>query len=379
MTQQFADPQSVMQRALELAQRGRGHVEPNPPVGAVIVDDDLRLVAEGYHEQFGGPHAEINALKQAGQQAQGNTLYVTLEPCCHQGKTGPCTQAVVAAGISRVVIGAIDPSPEVSGGGIVELRDAGLEVETGLLRSEAERLIAGFVKRVTQGLPYVHAKWAMTLDGKIASRTGASRWISNESSRRIVHALRGRMDAIVVGSATARVDDPLLTARPAGPRIAVRVVVDSNADLPLDSQLVVTATESPVLVVAAGSAPEENVARLTEAGVEVLQLGPSSEKEASVQTDRPDLLSLLRELTDRGMTNVLVEGGSQLLGSFFDRNLVDEVHVFLAPKIVGGVSAVSAVSGTGLEAIPQLAQLEPMEIEMLDGDVYVHGPLRTSE
>src|SRR5438876_10929485 len=216
-----------MRRALELAEGGRGYVEPNPLVGAVLVRDH-QLVGEGWHQRYGEAHAEVHALAAAGPAARGATLYVTLEPCCHIGKTPPCTEAVMRAGIERVVAAMVDPFPQVAGRGAALLRDAGILVEMGLGEAEARRINAPYLKLLATGRPYVHAKWAMTLDGKIATRTGDSKWISNEASRRIVHTLRGRMDAIIVGIGTVLADDPLLTARPAGQRTAVRVVLDSQ-------------------------------------------------------------------------------------------------------------------------------------------------------
>lgn len=369
-----------MRRAVKLAARGLGFVEPNPPVGAVIVDDRLNLLGEGFHERFGGPHAEIGALKQAAGRTAGATLYVTLEPCCHRGKTGPCTQAIIEHKIRKVVIGMIDPASHAAGKGITELKAAGIDVEVGLLQPDAAKLTAPFVKLTTAGTPYVHAKWAMTLDGRIASRTGASRWISNNRSRQIVHALRGRMDAILVGSGTVRTDDPLLTARPPGPRIPTRIIFDSRAALSTDSQLVRTIDEAPVMIVASVSAPRDNIRRLTDAGVEVVQVPPETglADQAGSGLDRPDSQMLLRELGRRQMTNILIEGGGGLFGSFFDRRLVDELHLFIAPKIVGGMQAVSPVCGVGLAEIPEQAQIDEPVVELLDGDVYIHGPLTHS-
>jgi diaminohydroxyphosphoribosylaminopyrimidine deaminase/5-amino-6-(5-phosphoribosylamino)uracil reductase len=366
MTETFPDHQTVMQRAIELAAQGLGCVEPNPPVGAVLVDDDLTLLGEGYHQEYGGPHAEILALQQAGSHAPEAMLFVTLEPCSHEGKTGPCTKTLIDAGIRKVVIGIEDPSPHASGKGIEELKSAGIEVEVGLLEEDVSQLTAPFVKRVTTGLPWVHAKWAMTLDGKIASKTGASHWISNEASRKLVHQLRGRMDAIIIGSGTTQIDNPLLTARPSGPRTPTRIVMDSHAELSLDSQLVQTVNEAPVLVVASISAPQENVKRLQNARIEVLQ--PS--EDASL------LLPLLNNLGQREMTNILVEGGGRLLGSFIDLNLVDEVHVFVAPKIVGGKNAITPVAGIGLEKITEFSQLHHLEFQVIEDNMYIHGYLR---
>jgi diaminohydroxyphosphoribosylaminopyrimidine deaminase/5-amino-6-(5-phosphoribosylamino)uracil reductase len=371
----FPDDDAVMRRALALAARGIGHVEPNPPVGAVIVDDRLRLVGAGWHQRFGGPHAEVEALAQAGPAARGASLFVTLEPCCHFGKTPACTRAIIAAGVRRVVFAASDPAAHNAGRGAAELRAAGIEVEQGLLAAESRRLIAPFLMRVTRGRPWVHAKWAMTLDGKIASRTGHSRWISNARSRAIVHALRGRMDAIIVGAGTVRADDPLLTARPPGPRTAVRIVLDSMASLPPGSQLVRTVDQAPVLVACGASASEENVSGLEAAGVEVIRLtrDPSPDSHSA---GRPSAGALLTELGRRGMTNVLVEGGGTLLGALFDQLLIDELHVFIAPRLVGGAAAPSPMAGLGLADIPEEIQLEPLSIECLDGDLYVHVRLR---
>jgi len=371
----FADPQSVMRRALELAARGRGHVEPNPPVGAVVVDAALNLVAEGFHRRFGGPHAEIDALQSAGRNARGATLFVTLEPCCHTGQTGPCTEAIIRAGLRKVVAAVGDPSPHAGGQGFAALRAAGIEVETGLLADEAARLAAPFMKLVTTGLPWVHAKWAMTLDGKIASRIGSSRWITGPRAREITHALRGRMDAIVVGAGTARRDDPLLTTRPPGPRVATRIVVDTLARLSPDSRLALSTDEAPLLVAAGNEAPAENVERLRAKGAEVLQF-PSWPAASPECEPRVDFHALLVELGRRRMTNVLVEGGGGLLGTLFDQRLIDEAHAFIAPKIVGGSNAVTPIAGLGLAEIAEAAVLDAPRLEQAGDDLYLHGHVK---
>lgn len=360
--------ESLMRRALELARRGQGRVEPNPMVGAVIVDDSGSVIAEGWHQQFGGPHAEAHALAAAGEAARGSTVYVTLEPCCHFGKTPPCSRALIAAGVRRVVVATRDPALHVDGGGIRELREAGVDVELGLLEVEAKSLIAPFVRLMTSGRPWFHAKWAMTLDGKIASRTGHSQWIANALSRAKVHDLRGRMDAILVGIGTVLADDPRLTARPLGQRLASRVILDSQARLPLDSQLVRTVSEAPVIVVTTPLAPAEKREQLKSAGIDLIVADADS-------GGRPDLMQLAKILGDRRMTNVLVEGGSQVLGSLFDRELIDEVHAFIAPKLVGGRLAATAMSGQGIDLIPATATLQDRAVEVLDGDIYVHGTL----
>jgi diaminohydroxyphosphoribosylaminopyrimidine deaminase/5-amino-6-(5-phosphoribosylamino)uracil reductase len=369
MTTSLEIAPAIMRRALELARQGQGRVEPNPAVGAVVVDDAGRVLGEGWHQEFGGPHAEVHALAAAGNAARGATLFVTLEPCCHFGKTPPCSQAVIAAGIRRVIVAMHDPVPYVDGGGIRELQAAGIDVEVGLLESEAQRLVAPFVQLMTKARPWFHAKWAMTLDGKIATRTGHSQWISNDSSRVIVHRLRGRMDAILVGIGTVLADDPLLTSRPMGPRIATRVVIDSSARLPLTSQLVQTVSQAPLLVVTTLEAPQDRCDALRAAGVEVLTVDADS-------AGRVSIMHVAQELGRRRMTNVLIEGGSQILGVFFDLGLIDEVHAFVAPKLVGGIEAISPIAGRGLAAIPQERSLDESTIEILDGDLYLHGPIR---
>lgn len=358
-----------MQRALELAARGCGRVEPNPPVGAVLVDDDLRLIAEGWHQEYGGPHAEVHALRAAGDRARGATAYVTLEPCRHFGKTPPCTRALIAAGVRKVVVAMSDPAPHAAGAGIAELQAAGIEVDVGLLGDAAQRLAAPFVKLVTQRLPWVHAKWAMTLDGKLATHAGHSQWISNTASRALVHELRGRMDAILVGIETVLADDPLLTARPPGPRTATRIVLDSRGRLPLESQLVRTAETAPVWCVTTSAAPLAAAAALRERGVTVLTLPATA-------ADRIDLRALLEECGRRAFTHVLVEGGAATLGGLHDAGLIDEWHVFIAPKIVGGAAAPTPVGGTGLAQVPAAPSLDDVAVRTMDGDVYVHGRTR---
>jgi diaminohydroxyphosphoribosylaminopyrimidine deaminase/5-amino-6-(5-phosphoribosylamino)uracil reductase len=359
---------AMLQRALALAKRGIGHVEPNPPVGAVVADDRGRVLGEGWHERFGGPHAEIHALAAAGGSARGATMYVTLEPCCHFGKTPPCTQAVIAAGIRRVVIASTDPATHGAGRGIDELKQAGINVDVavGLSGVEAQRLIAPFTRLMTTGLPWMHAKWAMTLDGKSATTSGSSRWISNASSRSVVHELRGRMDAIVTGIGTVIADDPLLTARPPGPRVATRIVLDSLCRIPVTSQLVRTVADAPVVVVTTASAPAERIDALRHAGVEVLIT-------AGTAGHQPDLHELARELGRRRMTNVLIEAGGKLLGSFFDQRLINEVHAFVAPLLAGGGSAPTPLAGTGINLMSNAMRLEQCEVRVLDGDVYVRG------
>jgi diaminohydroxyphosphoribosylaminopyrimidine deaminase/5-amino-6-(5-phosphoribosylamino)uracil reductase len=356
-----------MRRALELAANGQGYVEPNPMVGCVIARG-AEIIGEGFHRRFGGPHAEVEALRLADERAAGASMYVTLEPCCHQGKTPPCTQAVLAAGIRRVVIAQKDPFVEVAGKGAAQLQAAGVEVEIGALQAEARQLNAPYLKLIESGRPWIIAKWAMSLDGKMATAAGQSRWISNEQSRRAVHKLRGRMDAIIIGRETALRDDPLLTARPPGPRIALRVVLDTRASLSSESQLVRTAREIPVLAAVGKQASPSNCRRLSDAGCEVFQCP------GETHIDR--LHALLEELGRRRMTNVLVEGGGRVLGSFLDARQIDEVHVFIAPKLIGGSGARSPLAGEGIEQMAQALCLDAPQIENLEGDVYIHGRMK---
>ncbi len=349
-----------MQRAISLAAAGRGFVEPNPMVGAVVLDASGQLVGEGFHAKFGGPHAEVVALAAAGEKARGGTLFVSLEPCCHHGKTPPCTDAVIQAGIKRVVVAMTDPFPKVAGGGVKLLREAGIAVEVGLGDADARSLNAPYLKRVTTGKPWVHLKWAMTLDGKIATRTGDSKWISSKESRQLVHELRGRMDAIIVGGGTVRADDPLLTARPPGPRVATRVVLSASGNLPGECQLTRTARDAPVLVVTtpAGAA---NLTAWRDAGAEILTLTSCS------------IDIFLRELGRRGVTNVLVEGGAVVHGAFLDAGEVDEVHAVISPKLIGGELALSPVGGLGVTRIGEAFTLVNPESSRLGDDIYLRG------
>ncbi|MFN4260954.1 MAG: bifunctional diaminohydroxyphosphoribosylaminopyrimidine deaminase/5-amino-6-(5-phosphoribosylamino)uracil reductase RibD [Gemmataceae bacterium] len=352
-----------MRRALALAERGRGYVEPNPLVGAVLVRA-RQVVGEGWHQRYGEAHAEIHALNAAGALARGATLYVTLEPCCHQGKTPPCVDALRRAGVARVVAAMSDPFPQVAGQGAAQLRAAGILVDVGLGEAEARRLNAPYLKLVTTGRPYVHAKWAMTLDGKIATRMGDSKWISNDAARRRVHELRGRMDAIVAGIGTVLHDDPLLTARPPGPRTPARVIVSRFGWLPEDCQLVRTVAEAPVWI-AAPLPEEERAAEMRARNCEVLPL--------DCQTDVEMIDALLDELGRRRLTNILVEGGSGVFGSFLDARAIDELHVFIAPKLAGGATAVPATGGFGVATIAEALAVRRWQVEDIDGDVYIHG------
>lgn len=352
-----------MRRALTLAARGQGRVEPNPMVGCVLVRGG-KIVGEGYHHRFGGPHAEVEALRDAGQAARSATAYVTLEPCCHYGKTPPCTDALIAAGVRRVVAAMADPFPRVCGQGVSILRKAGIRVDIGLGEAEAVRLNGPYLKRQRLGRPWVILKWAQSIDGKIATRTGDSQWISGEQSRRWVHKLRGRVDAVIVGVGTATHDDPQLTCRQGRPsRTATRIVIDPHLRTPAKALLVRTARQTPTILVASRDARPARMKPLVKAGVEIL----------TVRATRNglDLAAMLAELGKRGMTNVLVEGGGKTLGAFHDSGLADEAVVFVSRRLIGGEAAISPLSGRGPAMMTDVRHpIRTTLTHMGDDDVY---------
>lgn len=357
-----------MTRALELAARGDYRTGRNPKVGAVVVRDGV-ILAEGFHAESGGPHAEAHAFADLdGESAAGATLYVTLEPCGpFAGKrTPPCVDAVLAAGISRVVVAHADPHPAVSGSSLAKLEAAGVTVELGLFADEARRLNGPFGKWARTGKPYVTAKWAMSLDGKIACEGGDSRWISGEVSRRSVHVLRGEVDAVVVGLRTAVADDPLLTRRDVPGGDPLRVVMDSRARLDPHSKLAQTATQHPLLVVTGAAPDDAAVAALRAAGAEVAPAG---------EGERPDPAALLDLLAERDVRHLLVEGGGELLASFFNAGLVDRVLCYVAPKILGG-SGPTPVRGPGARLVADAATLAHLTTRPSGDDVLIEGHLR---
>jgi diaminohydroxyphosphoribosylaminopyrimidine deaminase / 5-amino-6-(5-phosphoribosylamino)uracil reductase len=366
-----------MRRALTLAARGRGAVEPNPMVAAVLVAKDGGTLAEGWHRRCGGPHAEIEALNRARDAGVESaalrqaTLYVSLEPCCHHGKTPPCVDAVIAAGIRRVVVAMVDPNPRVAGRGIQRLRDAGIDVHVGLLENEARQLNEPFIKRHTLGVPWVIAKWAQTLDGAIAARTGDSRWISNDCSRRVVHQLRGRVDAVMVGIGTVLADDPALTARDVPRRrIARRVVVDPRLRLPLKSQLVRTVDQAPLLLAVSTATLRSRRGRvdtLRRAGVEIIALPQRRGRNADL-----DLGRLLTHLADEhDATNVLAEGGATLLGHLFAQRHIDQVLAFVAPRLMGDAKAIGAVDGPQIRRVTDAQPLRLVHHRLVGGDLLL--------
>jgi diaminohydroxyphosphoribosylaminopyrimidine deaminase/5-amino-6-(5-phosphoribosylamino)uracil reductase len=357
-----------MAHALSLAEKGRGLVEPNPMVGAVVVEDG-RVVGEGFYKRFGGPHAEVQALRQAGGRARGAMMYVTLEPCDHEGKTPPCAPLVAESGLRRVVICTLDPTAAEPAGGTRLLAGHGLAVEVGLCREEAARLNAGFFKLAATGRPLVMAKWAMTADGKLASASGSSRWISSPPSRHLVHRVRGQVDCVMVGARTATLDDPLLTCRDAElRRAAARLVVCGGSAPAAESRLVQTAAETPVLLAHAAGRPPDGLERLVELGCEALAVEPHAD-----EPSRVDLGALLDELGRRRMTNVLVEGGGELLGALFDAGLVDRVMAFVAPLILGGATATTPVAGHGVANVDEGLRLRQCRSEQVGPDLLLEG------
>ena len=359
-----------MTRAIELAERGRGHTSPNPLVGAVVVRDD-EILGEGYHAAYGGDHAEIAALGACEQDPIGGTMYVTLEPCCHHGRTPPCTDAIVAAGIKRVVVASDDPTDKASGRGLGILRDEGIDVESvdGEVSRAARLLNQPFRKHARTGRPFVIFKSAMSLDGKVATQSGDSKWISNERSRALVHRWRGEVDAICIGIGTALADDPLLTARGEGvTRQPTRVVFDSEATLPLDSNLVRTAPEVPLVVVVTRAAERSNADALRAAGAEIVVVAGGTERERAIDA--------LDKLGGLGIMSVLLEGGPRLAGSFLDAQEIDELRLFVAPIAIGGRGARPVVEGEGSGSIAESQHAVSFDVEMIDEDVLLRARLR---
>lgn len=369
------EDQSFMHRALELARRGMGRVEPNPMVGCVLVRA-RRIIGEGYHKRYASPHAEVEALRRVPDVtlARGASAYVTLEPCNHFGKTPPCTEALIAAGVARVIAAHGDPHPVVAGSGFARLRATGIEVVTGLLAAEAAELNAPFLTRVLLNRPYVIAKWAQSLDGRIATRAGDSRWISGEESREYVHGIRARVDAIAVGVNTVLADNPLLTARGVRVhRVAARVVFDSSLRIPLNCKLARTVRTAPVWVMTTPSSIRTNpgkVERLKNAGVEVIVC-----RAAAARVSAADAL---RRLAARNCTNVLAEGGGALLGTLLDARLIDELQIFTAPLLIGGADAVAGLGGLGAKRIADAVRPVAWTTRKIGHDLLIQARLTAS-
>ena len=370
------DDREAMRYAIAQAHLVEGRTSPRPPVGAVVVRDGV-VIGSGATSPPYGPHAEIHALNEAGQAAQGADLYVTLEPCCITVHTPPCTQAIIRAGIRRVVIGSLDPNPRVYELGLAQLRDAGIEVASGVEAKETDEIIRPFATFITKGRPYVTAKWAMTLDGKLASRSGDAFWISGPEARVWVHNLRDRVDAIVIGAGTARADNPQLTVRltdaqrvyqrPPRPG-PLRVVLSTEGKLDEHLAMLQSDMAPGTWVVVGENCPREQSQRLEGLGASVIQV-------ALDQHGRVDIEAALRALAERGVMHVLLEGGAALLGSAFDRNLIDHAAVFVAPRLIGGTAAPSPLQGKGLERMREAISLKQLRYQRIGDDMLIEGRL----
>lgn len=358
-----------MAQALELAEGGRP--SPNPRVGAVVVKDG-KVVAEGFHVRAGGPHAEIVALEAAKGAAAGSTLYVTLEPCNHTGKTPPCTKAILAAKVARVVVGCADPNPHVDGGGTAALRAAGIQVDVGVREAEAKTLIAPWTKYITRGLPHVVLKLALSLDGRIATRTGSSKWVTGRDARARVHALRAQADAVAVGINTALADDPRLNVRAVKGENPIRVVFDTRLRLATHLRLVTTAREIPTWVLTSMDAEAGPAEELENHGVEIIRVPVGTE-------GRIDVHTAAIALAERGIVSLLVEGGAELAGSLLATHLADELHAFLAPILLGPRARAAAVDWAGPDEPQQAPRIISPSWEVCGDDAHVWGRIAYPE
>lgn len=350
-----------MERAIELAKYGRGWTNPNPMVGAVIVKDG-RTIGEGFHERYGGLHAERNAFASCSESAAGATLYVTLEPCCHYGKTPPCTEAILEQGIRRVVIGSRDPNPQVAGKGAETLRAAGIQVEEDFMREECDRLNPVFFHYIVTKMPYVVMKYAMTADGKIATRTGASKWITGEKARMTVQEMRHACMGIMAGVGTVFADDPLLTVRLEGKKSPVRIICDSKLRLPLDSNICRTVGQYRTIAACPEDAPADRKRALRSCGVEIMEAGMDG---------HVDLRRLMELLGAQGIDSIFLEGGGTLNDSALQAGIVHEVKVFVAPKLFGGETARTPVAGLGVEQPEDAVRLTLENVSQIGGDLLL--------
>lgn len=359
--------EKYMRMALALAKKARGQTRPNPMVGAVVVKNG-RVVGQGYHQRAGLPHAEALALQEASGTTRGATLYVSLEPCCHTDKkTPPCTEEIIRRGIKRVVVAMRDPNPKVAGKGLSRLLRAGIEVTEGIARKEAERLNEAYAKHITTGLPFVTLKLAMSLDGKIATSTGESKWISGERARQWIHSLRSEVDAVMVGVGTVRADDPLLTTHGRG-RNPVRVIVDSRLSLPLSAQVLSTEGGSRTIVATTPSAQKEKIRKLEAKGVHVITL---PDKAGLV-----DLPALMAWLGKEGVMSLLIEGGATIASSAVREGLVDKVLFIVAPLLIGGQDAKSVIGGRSPESLKDAIRLKDIRVRRIGEDLVIEGHVR---
>ncbi|MDD2509736.1 MAG: bifunctional diaminohydroxyphosphoribosylaminopyrimidine deaminase/5-amino-6-(5-phosphoribosylamino)uracil reductase RibD [Syntrophomonas sp.] len=363
------DDQRFMQRALELAARARGRTSPNPLVGAVLVKDG-QIQGEGYHQKAGSPHAEIHALNAAGpERAKGASIYVSLEPCSHYGRTPPCALALVEAGIAEVVMATLDPNPQVSGRGLHILREAGIKTRVGVLADEARKLNEFFFKYIQSGRPFVSLKLAMTLDGKIATSTGDSRWITGAASREYVHHLRNTYDGIMLGIGTVLKDDPRLNTRLEleGKRDPVRIIIDGRLELPLNSVIALTSHQQRTIIFAAEDSDQEKAKALRDCGLEIIKVGGKA--------DCLDLKEVLDILGKMEILSLLLEGGAEINSNMIENKLVDKLYWFIAPKIIGGRSAPSPLGGEGIKTMNQALKLNSIETRYFEEDILISAYL----
>jgi diaminohydroxyphosphoribosylaminopyrimidine deaminase/5-amino-6-(5-phosphoribosylamino)uracil reductase len=361
-----------MQESLEFAAEGKGRTSPNPMVGAVVVKDGA-VIGRGYHQKAGTPHAEIHALNEAGMGAHGSTLYVTLEPCCHRGRTLPCSDFIIRSRVQRVVVAMKDPNPLVNGKGIRQLRNAGIQVDVGVMENEARELNEFFIKYIATKRPFVILKSAVTLDGKIATRTGDSQWITGESSRKKGHEIRNSVDAILVGVNTVLEDNPSLTTRLSGEasKDPVRIILDTHLRTPLDARVIVNDSPAKTYIFADGDVARERVRAYQEKGVTVMV--------AKKSFHRLDFTQVMEDLGRMEITSLLIEGGSEVHASALKKGIVDRVIFFVAPKIMGGGSSKNAIGNLGVDRIKDLVQLENIKIEQIGDDVMVQGDVVKSD
>jgi diaminohydroxyphosphoribosylaminopyrimidine deaminase / 5-amino-6-(5-phosphoribosylamino)uracil reductase len=359
--------EKFMALALEMAEKGRGGTSPNPMVGAVLVKRD-RIIAKGYHRRAGLPHAEVNALKMAGKEAEGGTLYVNLEPCCHFGKTPPCTDTIVKSKVKKIIIGMRDPNPLVAGKGVKILKKAGIEVAEGVLEKECKRLNEKYIKFITSKRPFVTLKVGESLDGKIATVKGDTRWITGIKSREFVHRLRDESDAIMVGINTVMKDDPALTTRIKGKKgkNPKRIIIDSSLRIPLKAK-VLNKDDTDIFIATTGDASEKKIKRLQKKGIQILA---TKKKQGRVDLDR-----LMQELGKLNITSLLIEGGGEINASAINEGIVDKVMFFISPIIIGGKEAPSSVSGKGFPSLKEALTLRDMEVKRLDKDILIQGYL----
>ncbi|MCF8000856.1 MAG: bifunctional diaminohydroxyphosphoribosylaminopyrimidine deaminase/5-amino-6-(5-phosphoribosylamino)uracil reductase RibD [Halanaerobiales bacterium] len=364
------DDEYYMKKTLKLAAQGEGYTSPNPLVGAVVVKDD-EIVGKGYHKKAGEPHAEVHALNQAGEKAEGATLYVNLEPCCHLGKTPACSLKIINSKISRLVVAMEDPNPVVAGKGIKDLAEAGIEIKTGVLEQEAKELNEIFIKYMTEEEPFVYLKTGQTLDGYLATRTGDSRWVTNEAARKYGHQLRHKVDGILVGVGTVISDNPRLTTRleEKEGKDPIRIVLDSKLRTPVEANIINEESESPTFIITTEEYDRDKYAKLDKINNLNILVLPKDEN------GKIELHQLLKKLYQKEITSVLIEGGGKVNHSFLKSGLIDKVYCFIAPKLLGGNDGIASFNGSGVEKMNNAYELQNIEYEMLDGNLLCKGEI----